>query len=1281
MTRRLRLLLLILALPVLLLASAWYWLLHTQSGAAFVWSQLGERVPGGLSANSVAGDFGSGHTATGVHFNNADLEIRIARLSFSLDVDLLPLSVTVQRPQLESIDVELRGDDSEGAAAGPDIAEVLESLQLPLEVAVEDLQLNALRLGRPNEDAREIVTNMTGSVFWSDELRLDNLFADTPLARGTIDGQLSFLEPFAHRIAIASTVKDIGLVELDGSEFALSSGGTLHDVEFESSLSEPGIRASGTITDSLSDAVVDIVVSGSALRWPLVGEPTVSATDFAVTVAGKLDDYRTQATSAIETNALGLSNVMISGSGSRSHFSADQLQVDGVAIELTGTGTIDWSDELAVDAAADIRQVDPRNWVGQWPQNFPLSGAVDVTWRADRIELREFVMRQSAAGIEASASGLYDSTDGQASGELQWQGLRWPIDAQTPSITSDSGAATLSGNPDEWQLDGRFSIAAADLPAGELAVRGEGNREQLALQIDESAVLGGRIAGDVRMRWSGDKAFAADLSMDTVHIDALLPDWPGRVSGKARFQGVAAPFSLQAEFAEIDGELRGEPLAAYGGVSIDDGNVFFNKLSLQHGRSKLTLNGSHLAPEGLNFDVDVNNLDRYADALGGDIRGSGKISLYDEPSVHVNATAERIHAPGIEIESIDLRDNGSGRQIDQRIEVRGLQIGKQYVEEAVATLRGNLSGHTVELDAAFNDIQLGFSSSGTIEQPTDWSALRWDALVQRVDVEIPDVQKLALREPVALSAAAVEVRFDDLCLAAEDLSEACLRLQWRRAGDSAIAATLTAIPLADIAAMVDTDFRFSQKISGSLEWTDAGQHAAGGAAFTISDGEIFSEADDNLSVETGQGRFGFDVVDRQVTAGYFDLPVPGSGEIDIDFGVGELDRGTDAGLTGMVLVNLQDVGVFARLVSGITQAQGRIATDIDVGGTLGSPLLNGAVSVHDAAMLFTPLGLQLSRVNVDAEVVDSRKLVVDGRFLAGDGQGRIRTTANDIALAGSGFEIEITGENLHLIDRPQLSLIAEPDVRLAVRENALNIDGRVVLPRVRLAPTEVPAARESESGDVVIVAGNDGRNDDANRQDQGIVVNGDLRVELGDDVVVDLGVARTTLSGSADFSWADQVIPVANGRFNINGTIAAFGQVLTITEGTVRFPQRPVDNPLLNIRAEREIFGNAQVKSAGVLVSGTAQDPTLQAYTEPRTTEERALSLLATGSDFDYEQGVGAIDFGTYIAPRLFLSYGIGIFDRENVISLRYDLTRGLGVKATSGEKQSGFDISYRIEN
>jgi translocation and assembly module TamB len=135
-----------------------------------------------------------------------------------------------------------------------------------------------------------------------------------------------------------------------------------------------------------------------------------------------------------------------------------------------------------------------------------------------------------------------------------------------------------------------------------------------------------------------------------------------------------------------------------------------------------------------------------------------------------------------------------------------------------------------------------------------------------------------------------------------------------------------------------------------------------------------------------------------------------------------------------------------------------------------------------------------------------------------------------------------------------------------------------------------------------------------------------------------------------------------------------------INNGHISFPGVLADNPLLNIRAERDIFGNTQIRTAGVQLIGTLKRPQLQAYTVPATNQDRAWTLLVTGTDFDQGQGVGGFDVGTYIAPRLYVSYGISLFEDENVVSARYDLKKGFGIKVTSGQRETGLDVSYTIE-
>lgn len=216
---------------------------------------------------------------------------------------------------------------------------------------------------------------------------------------------------------------------------------------------------------------------------------------------------------------------------------------------------------------------------------------------------------------------------------------------------------------------------------------------------------------------------------------------------------------------------------------------------------------------------------------------------------------------------------------------------------------------------------------------------------------------------------------------------------------------------------------------------------------------------------------------------------------------------------------------------------------------------------------------------------------------------------------------------------------------------------------------------------MVIVASREGEAEPEPEQEPPpFAFTGQVDLALGDNVIVDFDAAQTRLTGTSSFKWQGPPMPTATGEYKVSGRFEAYGQMLEITEGSIRFPNVPADNPLLRIRAERQIFGNPRIQSAGVLVSGTARDPELEVYTVPATNNERALTMLVTGSDFNYEQGVGAVDVGTYIAPDLYLSYGIGLFDRENVISLRYDIARGFGIKVTSGKRAEGVDLSYTFE-
>jgi translocation and assembly module TamB len=193
---------------------------------------------------------------------------------------------------------------------------------------------------------------------------------------------------------------------------------------------------------------------------------------------------------------------------------------------------------------------------------------------------------------------------------------------------------------------------------------------------------------------------------------------------------------------------------------------------------------------------------------------------------------------------------------------------------------------------------------------------------------------------------------------------------------------------------------------------------------------------------------------------------------------------------------------------------------------------------------------------------------------------------------------------------------------------------------------------------------------------------GSIALSLGDDVQMSAAGMETAIAGNLDLEWAaGDTLPDARGALElINGSYSAYGQNLEVTRGDVLFTGNPVDNPVLEVEAVREIFGDPQVEQAGVRIRGPARTAEISLFTDPPTSREKALAYILTGAEFDHAAGQGAFSVGFWVLPKLFVSYGVGLFDTGNVLAARYELSRRWGLRATSGERDTGVDASFIID-
>jgi translocation and assembly module TamB len=160
---------------------------------------------------------------------------------------------------------------------------------------------------------------------------------------------------------------------------------------------------------------------------------------------------------------------------------------------------------------------------------------------------------------------------------------------------------------------------------------------------------------------------------------------------------------------------------------------------------------------------------------------------------------------------------------------------------------------------------------------------------------------------------------------------------------------------------------------------------------------------------------------------------------------------------------------------------------------------------------------------------------------------------------------------------------------------------------------------------------------------------------------------------------------------------------------------------LLNIEAVRNPDSTADGVTAGVRVTGLADQPRIEVFTDPVKSQQEALSYLLRGQGLNTPgadssmmttmligmglaqsgqfmgkigaafgvsnltldtQGVGddsQVVVSGYLTPGLQVKYGVGIYDSLATLTLRYRLMPRLYLEAVSGLNQA-LDLLYQFE-
>jgi len=1285
--RRLTILLAIPLLPAAILATALYGALHTSTGARWIISGVQGQLPGSLEIAKTEGDLSSGLQLQNISYRDSGLSVMADRFRLSVSLDLFPPAIRVNSLSIRSLKVQVLPNEPGSTPPG----DVLSSLALPLPLEMEDLLVDGFVYLNADGAAEFAAKRLAAAVFLHDKLQVEKLVLEMDKGRFQLDGRIELTAPFPVEMNLGARLL-LALEENSApTDFDIQAhvrGDLSRQLEIALSSQRPVATVSGTLHELLGEPHWQLDLKSPGLRWPLDSQQNADAgiESLSMHSEGRIESYSLSATGRVRLSGPDQYQLNMQARGKLNGMVIQTLGLTGPALQLSASSELNWQDGLSATVLSNLDYLDPATWFSDWPEGQPVQGVIGFSLAEQSLRISGLHLEAAESSITLDGSGNVDIEEGKLAAEMAWKGLAWPVGAAHPDIRSRAGRILLSGTLDDWHLAGDADLESAGLPPGTLRLEAAGNRDHARMTIVDSRILGGTVSGDAEYDWSENGRWSARLRAESIETQGLHSALPGMVIADLTALGTLEPFYLDLDIRTLEGEIRNQQVKAGGRVQIREESLEFTNLLVSSADSTLALHGNTSSAGGVEFSANIVDLGSVLAHSAGSIQADGRISLrVGKPRLLLNLEGREVAWEDIYLQRLSVQNSAnpvSDAIADLHLEAENLQFGGHALDNISLGLDITESRQAIRLAAQRSGLELFATLNGSLRQSgSAFYDSEWMGQISSIAFGESGQAALNLIQPASFELSANRAAIKTACIGAGTESQLCLGAGWERDGAFFTTLKLTQISLDLIQSLLDTDLELTQYANGEFRWeATANKPPSGHAMIRLSPGEVRYAGDTDALFKTGEGLIGFELDEGRLSAGNFDVPLPGLGGIDLDFSVADVTSGLDADLDGRLRMELADLEILTMFLPMLDHAEGQFDADLALSGSAAHPYFSGSLSLLNGRINHEASGLSLSDIQLSGRVIGNNETQMNGSFRALEGSGSLQAVVDLSDILSPRVELSVEGKNLTLLDAPRLKVVAEPDIQLNWQDGIIEIDGSLLIPSAHIAPDVIPESMVSESLDLVIVAGEVPASLAEGEVKPDIAIRGNFEVILGDEVELDLSVAVAEVNGSVNFTWQDDLLPLANGNYSLVGQIQAFGQLLQITEGNIGFPGVPADNPHLNIRAERQIYGNSEIRRAGVFVTGTLNRPVVEPYTDPITNRDRAQTLLITGSDFNMETGVGAVNIGTYIAPRVFVSYGIGVFEDENVISIRYDLGRNWGIKATSGQRQTGLDISYTIE-
>ncbi|MDI3355138.1 translocation/assembly module TamB [Pseudomonas sp. UYIF39] len=878
--------------------------------------------------------------------------------------------------------------------------------------------------------------------------------------------------------------------------------------------------------------------------------------------------------------------------------------------------------------------------------------------------------------------------------DFPWHRLYPLIDEPEVALRSFNGEVSYT----DGKYIGHFS-AALDGPAGAFSLTSpfSGDLTKIYLQQIQLEAGQGKAEGHLNLQFADGIAWDTALDLSAINPAYWVAELPGTLAGPLRSKGEMKneKLSLTADL-DLKGKLRGQPAVIQ--AKADGGGEQWNLNALQIRLGDNSINGKGSLQQKLAGQIDI-KLPRLAQ-LWPQLRGqlNGRVDVagtLKAPQGKLGLQGTQLAFEDNRLQSLNLDatlDSAQHAKID--LKGSGIQAGETSLGTLTASGQGDIKNQKLTLDLQGPKLKLALGLDGNLDKGN------WRGRLFSGDIQAGG-QDWKLQGPAKLERLADgKINFGTHCWTSGPAS-LCGEDQ-RLMPEPKLRYHLKQFPIDSLAQWLPKDFAWKGRLNAELQLDLPASGPNGQISVDASGGTLrIKEKDQWLDFPYQTLKLNSKLTPKRIDA---DLNFVGGklGELMLQAQINPLPK--DKPLTGSFRLSGLDLSVARPFVPMVEKLTGRLNGSGTLAGTLLAPQVNGNLLLSDGEISGPELPMDLEALQLQA-VIAGETVQLNGGWKSGKtGQG---TLSGNIAWGQAlVVDLALKGTQLPVTVEPYAKLEMAPDLKISMKDDKLAITGKVLVPKGEITVRELPPSTVKVSSDTVIV----GQQTEEGKPPMAMAM--DIDVVVGQDKLSFAGFGLTAnLQGHVHIG--DNMD--TRGELWLNdGRYRAYGQRLTVRRARLLFAG-PIDQPYLDIEAIRQ----TDDVIAGIRLSGSAEQPTTQIFSEPAMSQEQALSYLVLGrplstsgednnmlaqaalglglmgssgvtsglakdlgiQDFQLDtQGSGnatSVVASGNLSEKLSLRYGVGVFEPANTIALRYKLSKKVYLEAAGGVASS-LDIFYK---